>query len=79
MPNTVIGISEPNSDSAPYLPSKLFSVAITNTILICVIKLLIPNIETFLTTFFSNLNCSFVNFIDLNLFMYAILITNVNI
>ena len=70
IPRTVIGISAPNFDSAPYFPSVLFSVAITNTILIWFIKLLIPNIETFLATLAFILNVSLLNFIDLNFFTY---------
>ena len=79
IPNTVIGISAPNLLSAPYLPNKLFSAVITHTTLICVIKLLIPNAETFLHTFAFNLKLSLDNFIDLNLFIYATFNINVNI
>ena len=70
IPRTVIGISAPNFDSAPYFPSVLFSVAITNTILIWFIKLLIPNIETFFATFAFTLNASLLNLIDLNFLTY---------
>ena len=42
-------------------------------------KLLIPNVEIFPHTLASNFKFSFVIFIDLNLFIYAIFKTNVNI
>ena len=78
IPKTVIGISAPYLLFAPYFPSRLFSAVITHTMLIWVIKLLIPSIDTFLHTPAFNLKLSLDNFIDLNLLMYATFKTNVS-
>jgi len=69
IPSTVMGISEPNSEFAPHFFNMLFSVAITNTILIWVMKLLIPNDINFPIVFPFNLKSFLSNFTDLNLFM----------
>ncbi len=68
--STVIGISEPNLDSAPYLANRLFSNAITTTKLICVIKLLIPKADTFFPTLHLSLKVSLLISIDLNFLIY---------
>ena len=53
----------------PYFPNKLFSNAITTTIAICVIKLLIPNIETLEANFKFILKSALFSFILLNFLM----------
>ena len=72
-------MSDPNFDIAPYLLNKLFCTVITQTKLICVIKLLIPKDATLILLFNSNLKLVLLNSIVLNFLIYKTFITKVTI
>ena len=72
IPKTVIGISAPYFETAPYFPNKLFWTDIKITKLISVIKLLIPKEASLPITFVSNFIISLVKLIDLNFLTYKI-------